>query len=367
MPDQPAIPADPQDLADLKSYSLLAILHNVTRGNHTESYEELGVEATAQIKNPAYDQLRKLGLDLNIPFAWPYKVLLPTLANKSDHIVLARGTIQPFSILSSSKFFNVSLNGTVETSSNSSSSLSQSLSRFITHYLGGRSNRVYVAFDADSPFARRIPAFLIPLIRDKVVQNDIPGLAPNKRDLLKDLQMEHLRVHAAESGQGGFECDGEMAGRLIMPDGLDTLDNAVNITSIWPDIILYDGIPPQGTDETLPPVPLPPNAFARFKTRSWAPATTYKDEKNHTIMRATVKNVPLEILNRGVLQRWLAKIIFSGGQGAKTGIKGLTQAKAQVRAFGGVELHKLPVYGTFMAQKPNLASMISAIAGAEEE
>jgi len=192
------------------------------------------VHATAQIKNPAYDQLRKLGLDLTIPFAWPYKVLLPTVADKSEHTVLARGTIQPFSISSSSKFFNVSLNGTVETSSNSSSSLSQSLSKFITHYLGGRSNRVYVAFDAESPFAQRIPAFLIPLIRDKIVANDIPGLPSDKRDLLKDLQMEHLRVHPSESGQGGFECDGEMTGRLIMPDGLDTLENAVNITPSGP-------------------------------------------------------------------------------------------------------------------------------------
>ena len=367
MPEQPKIPSDPQDLVDLKAYSLVAVPHNVTRGKHTDRYEELGVHATAQIKNPAYDQLRKLGLDLTIPFAWPYKVLLPTVADKSEHTVLARGTIQPFSISSSSKFFNVSLNGTVETSSNSSSSLSQSLSKFITHYLGGRSNRVYVAFDAESPFAQRIPAFLIPLIRDKIVANDIPGLPSDKRDLLKDLQMEHLRVHPSESGQGGFECDGEMTGRLIMPDGLDTLENAINITSIWPDIILYDGMPPEGTDDTLPPVPLPPNAFARFKTRDWAPAITYLDEKNHTIMRATVKNVPLQILNRGVLQRWLAKIIFSGGQGARTGIKGLTQAKANVRAFGGVELRKLPVYGTFMAQKPNLAGMISAIAGDEQD
>lgn len=361
MPDQPTIPEDPQDLVDLKAYSLIAVPHNATHGNHTDSWETLGVSATAQVHNPAFAQLRKLGLDLDIPFSWPYKVLLPSVVNKSEQLVLARGAIQPFSISSRSRAFNVSLTGNVETSSNSSSGLSQSLSKFITHYLGGRTNRVYVAFDGDSELADRIPAFLVPLIRDKVVANDIPGLPSEKRDLLKDLQMEHLRVHPSEGGEGGFECDGEMAGRIIMPDGLDTLDDAVNITSIWPDILLYDGLPPpQRPDDRVPPTPLPGNAFARFKTRSWAPAITYRDEKNHTIMRATVKNVPLEILNRGVLQRWLAKIIFSGGRGAQTGIKGVTQAKAIVRAFGGVELKKLPVFGTFYAQKPNLVQMIDA-------
>lgn len=365
MPDQPAVPEDPQDLVDLKAYSLTAVPHNVTHGNSTEVRESLGVSATAEITNPAYAQLHKLGLDLDVPFSWPYKVLLPSVVNKSEHLVLARGAVLPFSISSSAKAFNVSLTGSVETSSNSSSGLSQSLSRFITHYLGGRSNRVYVAFDADSALAERIPAFLVPLIRDRVVANDIPGLPSEKRDLLKDLQMEHLRVHPSEGGGSGWECDGEMAGRIIMPDGLDTLENAVNITSIWPDIVLYDGLPPaQKPGDSVPPVPLPQNAFARFKTRSWAPAVTYTDERNHTIMRATVTNVPLEILNRGVLQRWLAKIILSGGRGAQTGIKGFTQAKANVRAFGGVELKRLPVYGTFYAQKPNLAQMMEQLAPA---
>jgi hypothetical protein len=98
------------------------------------------------------------------------------------------------------------------------------------------------------------------------------------------------------------------------------------------------------------------------------------------------KNVPLDILKTDVLQKWIAKIIFSGGKGAlyvirfdssvfihfeiqtltlfvfslsSTGIKGVTQARSSIRGFGQIELHSLPILGTFYANKPNMASLPS--------
>lgn len=50
----------------------------------------------------------------------------------------------------------------------------------------------------------------------------------------------------------------------------------------------------------------------------------------------------------------------------RTGIKGVTEARSNVRGFGEVELHKLPVLGTFYANKPNMLSL-SSFGLAEEE
>lgn len=50
----------------------------------------------------------------------------------------------------------------------------------------------------------------------------------------------------------------------------------------------------------------------------------------------------------------------------RTGIKGVTEARSIVRGFGQVELKKLPVLGTFYANKPNLMSL-STFGIADEE
>lgn len=317
VPESPDMP-DPETLVDLKSYSLVALPNNSTHHNSTtKPSETLAIYATARIQNPGYEQLHKYSLDLDIPFAWPYKIYLSAPHNKTDLIQLARGVVEPFSIPSNSKHFDVSINGTVEHTYNSSTPLSQALSSFISRYLAGKSNTVHVTFDPDSPFAKRIPAFLPPLLAKHMVTNDVPGLPAEERDLLKDLKIGQMRIHGSETGGSGWECDGEIQGKLAMPQGLDQLEGGINVTQIWPDIVLYDGLPPPGEDKKVPPVPLPSNAFARFRTRDWAPAETAFDKaSNATIMRSMVRNVPLDIIRSDVLQRWIAKIIFSGGKGA---------------------------------------------------
>ena len=328
VPNSTNVPTDPSKLVDLRSYALITIPHNSSmRGNGThDANETLAVYATAQVNNPGYEQLHNLSLDLAIPFAWPYNIYLPSVLNESELVLLARGVLEPFTIPSASRYFNVSINGTVERSQNASTPLSQSMSRFISRYLAGDSNRASISYDDSSPFSSSIPSFLVPLLRPIVITYDIPGLPAEERDLLKDLQISNMRIHPAEGGGSGFECDGQIQGELVMPDGAGQLDTPINITSIWPDIFLYDGPAPEGTDEELPPVPLPSNAFARFRTSTWAPATTAKIG-NATIMTSMVKNIPLDILRRDVLQRWLLKIVFSGGVGAqlvKTLSRGLT-------------------------------------------
>jgi hypothetical protein len=363
VPDSPETPKDPSALVDLLSYDLVAIPINSTHHNGTKPSERLGIAAKARIENPAYEKLRDLSLDLDIPFAWPYTVYLPSTQNKSVLIPLADGVFEPFTISSHSRHFNVSINGTVASSSNSSTSISQSLSTFVTRFLSGKANKVYLSFDAHSPFAKKLPAFLIPLLKPIQVSYDIPGLPAEERDLLKNLQFSNLKIHPSEDGSGGFQLDGILQGELLFPPGLDKLDNPINITSIWPDIVLYDGLPPMKEDKNVPPKPLPANAFARFRTSDWAPAITEKTG-NHTIMRSFVQNVPLDVLRGDVLRRWLAKIIFSGGRGALTGVKGFTQAKAGVRGFGDIELNRLTVLGNFLANKPPVTdSLLGLIQG----
>lgn len=339
VPASPDIPTDPAKMVKLRSYSLVAIPNNSSEhgdsegkhgkhgsGRHRDNTSDpeatpselLGIYATARIENPGYEQLHKLSLDLKIPFAWPYKVFLSSVNGTSEFVTLATGVVEPFTIPSDSPHFDVSINGTVERTGNSSTPLSQSLSRFITRYMAGKNNTVHVAFDPSSPYAKTLPRFVIPFIENRIVSNEIPGLPAEDRDLLKDLKIDRMRIHPAEEGGNGFECDGQIQGDLVMPKAMDQLQGGLNITSIWPDIILYDGLPPAVPDDTMPPTPLPPNAFARFKPTDWVPADTFIERStNATIMRAMVTNVPLDILNRSVLQRWLAKIIFSGGNGVR--------------------------------------------------
>lgn len=330
--------------------------------------ETLAVYADARVSNPGYEQLEKYGLDLEIPFAWPYRIQLPVSHRKRkkgdkhndtstpDRALLARGVVEPFKIPSTHKHFNVSINATVERTDNASTPLSRSLSLFVTRFLSGENNTALVSFDQDSPFADSLPSFLIPFLKEVEVAYALPGLPPDERDLLKDLQIKDMKVHGSEDGSGGLQIDGLMEGRIVFPEGMDALDDAINITAVWPDILLYDNLaPPADGDDgngKIPPVPLPLNAFARFRTNDYTPAETVKLEDGTTIMRAHVKNVPFEILRADVLRRWIAKIVFSGGKGVRTGIKGVSQAQATLRGFGDVELHKLPVLGVFYAQNP---------------
>lgn len=338
VPESPEMP-NPDDMVQLKSYSLVAIPKNSTREhkpkhNETSKLDEtLAIYASARVKNPGYEQLHRYSLDLDIPFAWPYKIFLsaPSAPKKGkpgseqdpegdDLVLLARGVVEPFVIPSDKQHFDVSINGTVKQTGNSSTPLSRSLSALISRYLAGKNNTVHLSFDSSSPFAKRIPSFLPPLLEPIVVSNIIPGLPPDQRDLLKDLKIDKMRIHAAEGGAGGWECDGEIQGELAMPEALDQLQGGINVTSIWPDILLYDGLPPPskaGEDEKeMPPKPLPTNAFARFRTKDWTPAETFINERNQTIMRSMTRNIPLDILRTDVLQKWIAKIIFSGGKGA---------------------------------------------------
>lgn len=335
---------DPEEMVQLKSYSLVALPNNSTghrkshhNGTSTPS-ETLAIYASARIKNPGYEQLHKYNLDLDIPFSWPYKIFLSSPhapkknkthdskdgkredENDAELVLLARGVVEPFSIPSNKEHFNVSINGTVEHTGASNSTLSESLSAFISRYLSGKNNTVHLSFDSSSPFAKRIPSFLPPLLDPIIVTNIIPGLPPDQRDLLKDLKIDKMRIHGAENGASGWECDGEMQGELAMPEALDNLQGGINVTSIWPDIMLYDGLPPVSRnaedDKTMPPHPLPSNAFARFRTKDWQDAETFINERNQTIMKSMVRNVPLDIVRSDVLQKWIAKIIFSGGKGA---------------------------------------------------
>lgn len=333
---------DPEGMVQLKSYSLVAIPNNATDPKHGHSHnktssvnETLAIYASARVKNPAFEQLHQYHLDLDIPFAWPYKIFLsaPTGKKNKTHtekegrkgeeeqlVLLARGVVEPFSIPSTKEHFDVSINGTVEHTGNSNSTLSEALSAFISRYLSGKNNTVHLSFDSSSPFAKRIPSFLPPLLEPILVSNVIPGLPPDQRDLLKDLKIDKMRIHGAENGGSGWECDGEMQGELAMPEALDQLQGGINLTQIWPDILLYDGLPPVSKnaedDKIVPPHPLPSNAFARFRTKDWQDAETFINERNQTIMRSMVRNVPLDIVRSDVLQKWIAKIIFSGGKGA---------------------------------------------------
>ena len=140
----------------------------------------------------------------------------------------------------------------------------------------------------------------------------------------------------------------KVVGEVVLPERFASLESAIDVRSILPDVFVYDGDLPSfssfllpasqlafsssAASEAYPPSPIPASAFARLRPSLSIPSHTTHTPANTThpsttLISATFLDAPLFLLpGRGeVFRHFVGKIIF-GGPGAKVraGVRGLT-------------------------------------------
>lgn len=304
------------------------------------------------------------------------------------------------------------------------------LSNFLSRFLRGEANTVYVR--GGSPFraakgtqppnsselvAGAHPADEIPgdgsdlpdWMDSALRLIDVPISFPGAKvtELIKNVTIDDLKITPHPFDQDKLLCSGTVMGEMNMPGQLSSID--VKITHLWPDILVYDGLPPSmrkdvsidgdvrressfrlvdaaldslkrlaflgssgagGDDrkaladdpkkpkpEPVPPLPdpLPEKAFGRVRPYDFAPAETFVDPSDpkgeRKLLRAVLKDVPFTVLpgRSSIFRSFTWKLLT--GQGALVGIEGTSRAKIWNSGLGTLQLRNLPVKGAFMLGK----------------
>lgn len=412
----------------------------------------LGIRATAQAKNPLGKMLQG-----NVRYSLPFGIFLPVelpetpgkhkkhFSGKTDpaanaSVLLAAVATEPFA-LTGQKEVQLNLSGIVvpppqdllgnaeqlhlssaqdkhatysEVSSNVVDSPQQiALSNFLSKFLRGQPNTLFVR--GGSPF--REPAddvskgdqdnlpgqgSVLPDWMDSALRLlDVPISFPGSKvtELIKNVTINDLKISPHPFEKDKLLCSGTVMGEINMPGQLSTVD--IQITHMWPDILVYDGKPPSmrhdksmerntrpaskfslldGALDTLkqftlldnsdkpdkpnkpepepaPPLPdpLPEKAFGRVRPYDFAPAETFIDPEDpkgeRKLLRAVLTDVPFTVLpGRGALFRSFTWKLLTG-QGALVGIEGTSRAKVWNAGLGLLQLRNLPVKGAFMLGK----------------
>jgi hypothetical protein len=187
---------------------------------------------------------------------------------------------------------------------------------------------------------------------------ELPGSPDPDMELLKNVRIEEMSLDGT-GPNSELLCSGRVVGELFLPPGLEGLSAAINVTQLWPDILIFDGSAPLLDKKPFPPTPLPPKAFARVDPSSWSSARTRivkvadPDHPKRTIEAAQVemllKAVPFTVLpGRGdVFRSYIAKIILQSGSGpggkVQTGIGGLARIRTEVKGLGSLALDDVQV------------------------
>lgn len=300
---------------------------------------------------------------------------------------------------------------------------SAALSNFLSRFLRGEANTVYVR--GGSPFREsksskpsnssggigavdeipgdgsELPDWMDSALRLVDVPISFPGAKVT--ELIKNVTIDDLKIAPHPFEKDKLLCSGTVMGEVNMPGQLSSID--VKITHLWPDILVYDGLPPSmrkslapaaanapvgrvnmlnGALESLkrlgfldvdleelataddpkkpepepaPPLPdpLPEKAFGRVRPYDFAAAETFVDPTDpkgeRKLLRAVLKDVPFTVLpgRSSIFRSFTWKLVT--GQGALVGIEGTSRAKIWNSGLGQLQLRNLPVKGAFMLGK----------------
>lgn len=366
----------------------------------------LGIKAYAEAKNP----LGKL-LYGHVEYSLPFGIFLPlesknassTKSKEEGVVLLAAVATEPIDLKGEAKiqlqlqgrvvpppqppFFSkrdqVAFNGH---SVDKTDAGADALSGFLSRFLRGESNTVYV--HGGSPFTEpalttgndvdetplpgggsALPAWLDKILRTLKLPIAFPG---NKvTDLIQNVTINDLKITPHPFEDEKLLCSGTVMGVMNMPGALAGVD--VEITDLWPDILVYNGKPPSmrhgnndsdtlekrnDNDNPKPeplPDPLPSHAFGRVTPHGWAPAKTFIDpedpKKQRKLLYSQLKDVPFTVLpgRSAEFRSFSWKIVT--GEGARAGIEGTAKAKIWNSGLGKLVLSNLPVKGVFTVGK----------------
>lgn len=399
VPDLPGS-SDPASLVNLTSYNIFQ--SHLPQHSNTSV---IALSASADLTNPLYSAMKhgKIpSLKWGLPFKFPVTVSLPlppttlppgaphVAAEQQTDVLIAKLASDPFAFGLLEKHTSLSIEGHLVPAGNltagavrkgkkdddSPPPLATALSRFIARYLAGKENEVLIRYDPtpltpapSSVVSSEQAPYPPPIVGDLLSSLTIPFSLPGRNttgpspQLFRNLKIEDMKIKVAgmarllpgsssfgtDEPEGDLLCSGKVVGEVALPEEFKMLEEALSVSSIFPDVYVYDGaLPPTSSslvkrsqlpflasssssedatlsssssfdndndDEdlptTYPPTPVPATAFARLHPSTSISATTLHIPANSThnattLVSATFVDAPLFLLpGRGDVFRTL--------------------------------------------------------------
>lgn len=242
------------------------------------------------------------------------------------------------------------------------------LSHFLQNYLHGLDNPILIqGLSALPSFATSElspPKWLLSTLPSVSVPLSFPGPNPRPK-IIQSVTIEHMRLSET---RGKMLASGVVIAEISLPAGMESVD--VDINAVRPDIMIFDGPPPDDDDDDEDNdndndndgqvnrerirdgdgEEYPERAFGHIKPDSYLHSTSERyvnpEHPDWIIVKAPMEDIPVEILHGrdGVMRAFVSKVVFKGG--ALAGIKGEADVRVQVKGVAGeVGLGGLPVRG----------------------
>ncbi|KAF8311608.1 hypothetical protein DL93DRAFT_1402404 [Clavulina sp. PMI_390] len=379
---QPGSPLNLDEIVDVGSYEL------DIREDHGHQTIEFAALANLKLPLETSSSDRIIHFPPQLP-VFPLIISLLGVADPSKTFPLAHITASPqFNYSGTFASISVPVRGTMLPIS---SEMIPSLSQLASDYLAARPNTVVVApFHATPPSQEPSFPFSFP-------PTPISLPAPAKKPkILRGLTVRNMKLGASEDGEE-LTASGTLFASFGLPAELSGLTPRLDIRRVWPDALVYDGLPPpqlrSGSAEKAsvevmvgrrpaPPLPkpLPAGAFARIRPTDWLNATTldtiehqveaeaeYVDVDQDGVLvrwvKAELDNAPLDVLpgRDKEFQAFVRKLLTARGKGVLAGVRGTAAIAFRIDGLsfpggengegGDIELDGLGFEGSFIVGK----------------
>lgn len=231
------------------------------------------------------------------------------------------------------------------------------LSLFLRNYLHGLDNPVVVQGLPYLPWNGTVldhglppaPTWILDIVRSLELEVAFPGPQPPPK-LIKSVTIEGMRI---SESRGQMRASGLVVAQIQLPAQLRNIE--VDVTGVLPDVLVFDGYPPDDGDVDPDELPYPVRAFGRIHPDEYLPASSRPSPEGDglLIVEAPIHDVPVQVLpgRDKVMSDFVSKIIFKGG--ALAGIKGRAGVSVVVPGMSSeLQVTKIPVSGEFQVGKP---------------
>ena len=347
----------------LESYNI-----ETTHLNGTAKDSRLQITALASVPNPV------LGMQFDLPYSFGFGIFLRVPSGDSgaaDTLLsrkrakMAEVVTDPISLHGQQRI-NVHIRGFIQsdrpaTDTNTSSDSDPALSTFLRNYLHGLDNPVVVQGLPYLPWNGSVldrglpapPSWMSDIVQTLQMEIAFPGPHPPPK-LIKSVTIQNMRI---SESRGQMRASGLVVAEVELPEQLRGVEVAV--TGVLPDVLVFDGYPPDDGDVDPDDLPYPLRAFGRIHPDDYLPATSQPSQEHTGILmvEAPIHDVPVQVLSGRdkVMSDFVSKIIFKGG--ALAGIKGRAAVSVIVPGMASeVQVTKIPVSGDFTVGKPRFGS-----------
>lgn len=358
----PGIPSGETDLAKLvrlESYSI-----STAHENATSSGSRLQIMARASAPNPVP------AMRFELPYTFGFGIFLPVPAEEdgesqnalsAKRAKMAEVVTDPI-ILHGQQRIDVLIQGYVQSdqiidSGKSEPKSDTALSLFLRNYLHGLDNPVVVQGLPYLPWNGTVldhglppaPTWILDIVRSLELEVAFPGPQPPPK-LIKSVTIEGMRI---SESRGQMRASGLVVAQIQLPAQFRDIE--VDVTGVLPDVLVFDGYPPNDGDVDPDELPYPVRAFGRIHPDEYLPASSRPSPEGDgsLIVEAPIHDVPVQVLpgRDKVMSDFVSKIIFKGG--ALAGIKGRAGVSVVVPGMSSeLQVTKIPVSGEFQVGKP---------------